>query len=135
MGPVQAKLEVLENIRLLKGRVEGSSQKTKEQYERYISKIVRQRPVFRTGDWVYESKPPALKKAETSTVTHDPWQKLVTRKNGPFTALQEGNDTVAVDLDGVENNVYIDRTTLAKTSRNSTSDGEEERQEDTKATK
>lgn len=59
---VLTKLEVMENLRLLKRQAKRSSQKARKSYERYLNKKVRQLPNLKTGDWIYIGRPLTLKK-------------------------------------------------------------------------
>lgn len=103
-------------------------QKARKWYEGYINKKVHHHLEFRTGDWVYIDKPFTLKIEQTESVAQNPSRKRYPKKNGLFGVSRVRNRTKPVDVNGIQNVLFIDRTTLARTAKEAMSALEEERQ-------
>lgn len=64
MSAAQAKLHALQNLRLLKHWVGGSSQKVIESFDRYLNKRAKNQLKLKIEDWVYVNEQPNVSKEE-----------------------------------------------------------------------
>lgn len=69
-------------------------------------------------------------KYKTDAVTQYASRNLALRKDGPYRVLQLRQHTVTVDVNGVRNDVSIDRTTLGRAAIKARSAIEKKRQTD-----
>lgn len=122
MLPMEAGIESLEYLRVLKMKAEDASQKARASYESYFKKKMRRVLVFGAGGWVYVDNTPNLSKKETGTVTKDHSRKLMPKKDGAYKVINVMKNTVTVDSNGIHNVVSIDCVTLSAVAKAETAD-------------
>lgn len=92
----------------------------REVNERYFYIKVSHLPKLKTGDWVYMDNSHTSKKHKPNTATQHLSRKLVPKKDGLFTVLQEKNRTVTVDVHDVHNTMSTGIITLTEKAMEAT---------------